>query len=158
MSTEMDVYRIEKSRIPVIVTLAHGEELAGDMFAQGYAALSYGPERPTDILNDPREYFPLALGDSETLLISKNSVREVNALSSSRDDWRLLPAWRQQRLEVRMTGGAVCSGTVDLAVPGEMPRLIDYLNKMPDQFLPVLTSEGTRLINRRFIVSVRPLD
>lgn len=158
MSTETDVYRIEKSRIPVIVTLAHGEELAGDMFAQGYAALHYGPERPTDILNDPREYFPLALSDSETLLISKNSVREVNALSSSRDDWRLLPAWRQQRLEVRMTDGAVCSGTVDLAVPGESPRLIDYLNKMPDQFLAVLTSEGTRLVNRRFIVSVRPLD
>ncbi|HEX6252509.1 MAG TPA: hypothetical protein VFZ56_13885 [Gemmatimonadaceae bacterium] len=158
MSTETDVYRIEKSRIPVIVTLAQGEELAGDMFAQGYAALHYGPERPTDILNDPREFFPLALSDSETVLISKNSVREVNALSSSRDDWRLLPAWRQQRLEVRMADGAVCSGTVDLAVPGDMPRLIDYLNKMPDQFLPVLTSEGTRLINRRFIVSVRPLD
>lgn len=158
MSSEMDVYRIEKSRIPVVVTLAHGEELAGDMFAQGYAALHYGPERPTDILNDPKEFFPLALGDNETLLISKSSVREVNALSSSRDDWRLLPAWRQQRLEVRMTGGAVCSGTVDLEVPGDSPRLIDFLNKMPEQFLTVLTSDGARLINRRFIVSVRPLD
>lgn len=154
----MDVYRIEKSRIPVIVTLAHGEELAGDMFVQGYAALHYGPERPTDILNDEREYFPLALSETETLLISKNSVREVNALSASRDDWRLLPAWRQQQLEVRLTGGAVYSGTVDLEVPAEDARLIDFLNKTPDQFLTVLTSEGTRLINRRFIVSVRPLD
>jgi len=154
----MDVYRIEKSRIPVIVTLAHGEELAGDMFVQGYAALHYGPERPTDILNDQREYFPLALSETETLLISKNSVREVNALSSSRDDWRLLPAWRQQQLEVRLTGGAICSGTVDLVVPAEDARLIDFLNKTPEQFLTVLTSEGTRLINRRFIVSVRPLD
>lgn len=154
----MDVYRIEKSRIPVIVTLAHGEELAGDMFAQGYAASHYGPERPSDILNDPHEYFPLALSDSDTLLISKRGVREVNALSSSRDDWRLVPAWRQQRVDVQMTDGAICSGTVDLEVPSDDPRLLDYLNKTPEQFLSVLTSDGARLINRRFIVSVRPLD
>lgn len=154
----MDVYRIEKSRIPVLVTLCHGEELAGDMFVQGYAALHYGPERPSDILNDQHEFFPLALSESETLLISKQSVREVNALSSSRDEWRLVPAWRQQRVDVQMAGGAVYTGTVDLEVPGDHPRLLDYLNRMPEQFLSILTSEGTRLINRRAIVSVRPLD
>jgi CRP-like cAMP-binding protein len=154
----MDVYRIEKSRIPVIVTLADGEELAGDMFAQGYAELHYGPERPSDILNDPHEYFPLALSDAETLLISKQNVREVNALSSSRDDWRLLPAWRQQRVDVRLASGEICSGTVDLEVPSDQPRLLDFLNRMPEQFLTVLTTAGARLINRRFIVSLRPLD
>ncbi|HUF65781.1 MAG TPA: hypothetical protein VMM17_07370 [Gemmatimonadaceae bacterium] len=152
------MYRIEKSRIPVIVTLAHGEELAGDMFVQGYAASHYGPEQPSDILNDQHDFFPLALSESETLLISKLSVREVNALSSSRDDWRLVPAWRQQRVDISMVGGAVCSGTVDLEVPDDSPRLLDFLNRMSDNFLSVLTSDGTRLINRRFIVTIRPLD
>lgn len=152
------MYRIEKSRIPVIVTLAHGEELAGDMFVQGYAASHYGPERPSDVLNDQHDFFPLALSESETLLISKLSVREVNALSSSRDDWRLVPAWRQQRVDVSMVGGVVCSGTVDLEVPDDHPRLLDFLNRLSDNFLSVLTSDGTRLINRRFIVTIRPLD
>jgi hypothetical protein len=154
----MDVYRIEKSRIPVLVTLCHGEELAGDMFVQGYAALHYGPERPSDILNDQHEYFPLALSDSETLLISKQSVREVNALSSSRDDWRLVPAWRQQQVKLRFADGTTLAGTVDLELPGDHPRLLDFLNKTDALFVPVLTSDGTRLVNREFIESIRLQD
>jgi hypothetical protein len=154
----MELYRVEKSRIPVLVTLTRGEQLSGDMFIQGVAEWHLGPERTADVLNDGRGFFPLALADDSTMLVNKGSVRDVAELSSSRDDWRLVPAWRQQRVALRFGDGTTLAGTVDLELPGDNPRLLDFLNKTDALFLPVLTPEGTRLVNREFIESIRLLD
>jgi hypothetical protein len=154
----MDLYRIEKSRIPVTVTLARGEQVNGDMFIQGNSEWHLGPERTADVLNDGLGFFPLAVAENDTLLVNKKGVRDVAELSSSRDDWRLIPSWRQQRVELRFLGGGNLSGTVDLELPGDHPRLLDFLNKTESAFVPVLTEGGTRLVNREFIESIRLLD
>lgn len=154
----MDLYRIEKSRIPVVVTLARGEQVSGDMFVQGMAEWHYGPERTTDVLNDGQEFFPLAVGDDAVVLVNKRSVRDVTELSTSRDDWRLAPAWKEQRIELRFLGGPSLSGTVHLELPGDSPRLLDFLNKTEAAFVPVMTEDSTRLVNRDYIESIRLLD
>jgi hypothetical protein len=150
----MGIYRIEKSRIPVVVTLGLHTALEGDMYVQGFAASHHGPERPCDVLNDPNDFFPLALCSNDTILVNKNHVRHVAETSSSREDWRFAAAWTQQRVEITLTGGSRLTGSVELELPGDEPRLLDLLNKTRARFLTLLKRDGTRFVNRSFIESI----
>jgi hypothetical protein len=154
----MGIYKVEKSRIPVIVTLGLEAELEGEIFVQGYAATHYGPERPGDVLNDPHDFFPLALSAQETVLVNKSHVRAVAETSSSREDWRLVPGWAQQQVEIALAGGSRITGSVELAVPGDEPRMLDFLNASHTRFLTLLTPSGTRFVNRAFIESIRLVE
>ena len=154
----MSEYRIEKFRYPVIVTLAGGERIAGDMFVQAYARFRSGPEEPPDILNGAEPFFPLVDERGETLLIAKDQVTEVEAVVTEEPDEFRLAGLRPEVIEITLAGGETRQGAVHLEVAVERPRLLDYLNALNLRFLVLQTTDGVRLINRRHIVRVRPLD
>jgi hypothetical protein len=149
-------FRIEKERLPVTVVTASGERLSGDMFVQGYARYRLGREHAIDVLNDPDPYFPLALPGESTVLIAKHGVRDVAIPGDSDADATV--ASRPMTIEVVVAGGEVFLGEVRLEVPFERPRLLDYLNRLQQQFVALHTADGIRLVNCRLIERVRPLD
>ena len=149
-------FRIEKERLPVVVTTESGERLSGEMFVQGYARRRLGREEAVDVLNDEDPYFPLALADNSMLLIAKHRVRDVEVPGT--EHVAQLVASRPATVELVVAGGEAFLGEVRLEVPYERPRLLDFLNRMQQRFITLHTADGIRLVNCRLIERVRPLD
>jgi hypothetical protein len=149
---------IEKFRYPVVVTMIGGERIVGDMFVQSIAPFRTGSEEPPDILNDADGWFPLAAEDGDTLLIAKEHVAEVEAMLPERDDEELLAGARPAVVEVTLANGTIRGGSILLHLHTDRSRLLDFLNRYDERFLTLQSTEGVRLINRRLIASVRPLD
>ena len=149
---------IEKFRYPVVVTMVGGERIVGDMFVQSIAPFRTGSEEPPDILNDADPFFPLAAEDGETLLVAKDHVAEVEAVLPRREESELLAGLRPAVVEIVLANGTVRGGSVLLDVHADRPRLLDFLNRLNERFLTLQSTEGLRLINRRLIARVRPLD
>lgn len=153
----MSEYRIEKYRLPVAVTLTSGDRLAGDVFVQANARYRVGPEDASDLFNSPEPFCPLD-ADGGTHLIAKEMVTEVEADLVVEDDALRRASAAYALVEIRMADGAIRTGSVYLEVPLERPRLLDFLNFYTLRFLTLHTVDGARLINRRYIARVRPLD
>jgi hypothetical protein len=156
MSVVNSDFRIEKERLPVVITTESGERLSGDLFVQGYARHRRGREEAVDVLNSGERYFPLALPGEGTLLVAKHRVRDVE-VPHGEEDARANAA-RPATVEVVVAGGDAFLGEVHLEVPFERPRLLDFLNRVPERFIMLHTADGIRLINSRLIERVRPLD
>ncbi len=151
-------FRIEKDRVAIAITTARGETLHGEMFLQAYARSRSGPEEPADVLNDDDSFFPLAIGDSDTLLVSKDHVLVVDGERPSFEfDEPPFPAARPALIEIVLAGGVVRVGQLYLDVPVDRPRLLDFLNRAEVRFVALHTSDGISLINRRLIERARPL-
>jgi len=151
-------YRIEKERVGVAVTTASGETVDGDIFVQTYARHRMGREEPSDIMNADEPYFPLALREGGTLLLAKDQVREVAYEGALEDDAANSVGARAAEIELVLINGDVRNGSVFLEVSMDRPRVLDFLNRFDLRFLTLHTPDGIRLVNRRLIERVRPLD
>ena len=161
MTQTANDYRIEKVRCQVAVTTLDGERLVGDMFLQPYAHHRQGPEAPADLLNDADPFFPLVLCDGDTLLLAKERVREVEVPEDQPPvdaDPYVGAGVRYASVELTLLGNVVRSGLVRVELPYERPRLLDFFNRFAERFLTVYTDDGVRLVNRRCIERVRPLE
>ena len=154
----MSDFRIAKSRTSVQLTLRGAGCLSGDMFVQSYSRRGDDPENPADILNDAEPFFPLALEDGDTLLIAKDQVLEAQLDHAPEEDPDLRSSVRAASVQVVLAGGAARTGTLHLEVRSDRPRLLDFLNLHDQRFFVLHSSDGVRLINRRLVEHVRPLD
>ena len=154
-------YRIEKSRCQVAVTTLDGERLVGDIFLQPFAHRRNGPEAPADLFNDDDPFFPLALADGGTVLLAKERVREVEVPDDRpqrEDDLYCEAGVRFADVELTLLGNVMRSGSIRVELPYERPRLLDFFNRFAERFLTVYADDGVRLVNRRCIERVRPLE
>jgi hypothetical protein len=153
-------YRIEKDRLPVVVVTADGARISGELFVQPYARFRMGPEQAPDIMNGGDAFFPFGVAGGETVLIAKDHVREVEVAGVGAADDDLDPSTgaRRAMIEVTLADGTVATGAVYLEVPFDRPRLLDFLNRFDHRFITLHASGGARLVNRRLIERVRPLD
>lgn len=155
-----DDYRIEKRRLSVVLTTTGGERMSGELFVQPISRYHSGPEQAPDIMNGADPFFPFALDDGETILVAKDQVREVefdhpHDVGEEPDG---VVGVRRSVIEVTLAEGAVVTGTVYLQVPFDRPRLLDFLNRYDRRFITLYVPGGARLVNRRLIERVRPLD
>jgi hypothetical protein len=155
-----DDYRIEKSRLSVVVVTAGGERMAGELFVQPFSRYRMGPEQAPDIMNAAEPFFPFATADGDTVLIAKDQVREVEIPSHEGDeaDPESETGARSALIEVTLADGAAVSGSVYLQAPTDRPRLLDFLNRLDTRFVTLHAPGGARLVNRKLIERVRPLD
>ena len=153
-------YRLEKDRLPVVVVTTDGESMAGELFVQPYSRFRMGPEQAPDVMNGPEPFFPFATDDGETVLIAKEHVREVevSAADGLPNEQDPTTGARRALIEVTLADGAVFTGAVYLEVPFDRPRLLDFLNRYDRRFITLHGPAGVRLVNRRLIERVRPLD
>lgn len=161
MTQTANDYRIEKSRCQVAVTTLDGERLVGDVFLQPYAHRRAGPEAPADLLNDDDPFFPLALVDGGTVLLAKERLREVEVpddRTPQDGDPYAEAGVRFAQVEITLFGNVVRAGSIRVELPYERPRLLDFFNRFAERFLTLYADDAVRLVNRRCIERVRPLE
>ncbi len=148
--------RIEKERVAVSITMVGGELLNGSLFAPQIYPPG-GQEDPLQLLNEPEPFFPLGRPTGEVLLISKDRVLEI-VLEEAQAGEELPGSAPTALLQLTLAGGISHVGSMRLEVRATRPRVLDYMNHCTVRFMALRTDEGVRLINRKMIERVRPLD
>jgi hypothetical protein len=151
MPTHSSQYRIEKLRRPLNVVLVDGSTIEGDVFLQSATRLHRRPEEPSDMLNDDEPFFAL-MRDGVAILVAKASVaRAVTSLTPQEDDVYApgIP------VEVTLTDGSTCTGSIFPETRAGRPRLLDFLNTYRDRFLPIVDARQVFLVNTATIAHVR---
>jgi hypothetical protein len=152
MSEPHNEFFIEKETLPVEVVLVTGEELRGSLFVQpGWRRPSIEFDAPA-LLNLPESYFPLQLFDGTTRLIAKGHVVLMRG-STSEDDGE--PMGEPAPVVVRCTNGVVVHGNLMIMRVTSSVRVLDYLNRSPDEFILLHQGSSAVLVNRRHVVLVQ---
>ena len=148
----MTQYRIEKMRRFVAVTLDGGQRIDGEIFLRPTARYQTRPELPIDLLNDGKPFFPV-LSNGVVLLLAKANVAVVET-SNELDDEFAAPVLGLA-VEVTLSDGKTCRGSVFLETRADRPRLLDFLNSYNEQFVALVEANRVFLVNRSSIVHVR---
>jgi hypothetical protein len=157
MWTIVNDFHIEKFRLPVILVTDVGDRLSGDVFVVGDPRKPKGHEEAPDLLDAPEPFFPLATSDGRTLLCAKTHVREliVPLDVDGPSDWQVNA---RAEVIVHLVGGISYRGAIVIEQSSPNQRVLDYLNRLPHRFLPVLTAQEVILVNREFIVHVEQVN
>jgi hypothetical protein len=150
-------YRIAKLRCPVEVTLANGHRLDGDVFVQSVGRFRSGPEEPIDLLNHEETFLPLAGADGTIALVQKAQIAVVGCPLPV-DDEPSAAGVVGMRVELTLSDGSAHEGSIFPELPAGRPRLVDFLNDTPFQFIALFTADQLRLVNRVHIAYVRPVS
>jgi hypothetical protein len=152
-----DDYRIEKSRLPIVLTTMGGDRIVGELFVQTSARSRVGLEDAPEIMSAPDPFFPVVTSDGTTLLLAKDRVRELHVAREDTDpeQWQL---GSPVDVEVALSGGPVYRGTLMIESMSGRSRLLDYLNRYDERFLTLHVEGGLVLLNRGLIEHVRPLN
>lgn len=151
--TMLNDFRIEKSRLPVVLVTLDSKRVSGDLFVQNSTRNKLGHETALDVLNAPEPFFPIARMKGGTILLAKNHVRE---LFVAREDAEM-PDWEvgtPAEVDIMMHGGARHVGTILVELASGQRRVIDFLNRLHDRFLAVYKDDGLVLVNRELIANV----
>jgi hypothetical protein len=153
-SLMLNDFRIEKSLLPVTINLVDGEALKGDVFIQASARHRFEMEDASEVMNAGEGFLPLRLQAGSTLLIAKSQVRDVRVALAhmAQPDWTVgVPT----PVEIQLRDSTVVDGKLCIeSMTGRM-RVLDYLNRATDRFLPLYREEGLVLISFAQIVHVR---
>lgn len=153
----MSDYRIQKVRRPVEVTLANGHTLGGDVFCQASVRFRAGPEEPLDLLNDEESFLPVAVSEGDVRLVQKAQIAVVAAELPQESDDMVATGVVGMRVEFTLIDGSSHVGSIFPELPADRPRLVDFLNDTPLNFLALFTADKLLLVNRVHIAYVRPV-
>jgi hypothetical protein len=148
----MSDYRIEKIRRHLVVVLTDGSRVEGEVFLRPVSRFSARPEEPLDLLNDPEPFFAMEC-DERVLIVAKKNVARVQLPVPAEDDSYV--ATIGVPVEVALTDGTTCSGSIFLETRADRPRLMDYLNTYAPPFLAVIDARQMVLVNKDTIAHVR---
>lgn len=153
-----DEYRIPTHRIRTELLLAGHETVPADLYLGEQSERDLGPERPVDILNGKKSFFPVQLPGDGTALVRRTSVlmASLSAEEALENDPRadeLLSEARSEEtnarevdVEVLLEDGSRVTGTVAYVLPRGERRLQDFLNNS-DTFFRVWDGELLHLVN-----------
>ena len=153
----MSEYRIQKVRRPVEVTLTNGLRLDGDVFVQASTRFRAGPEEPLDLLNDDEPFLPLVLETGAAYLVQKAQIAVVGTGLPEGDD-AVERAVVGMKIELTLIDGSAHVGCIFPESRVDRQRLIDVLNDTSLPFVALFTADQLRLVNRRQIAYVRPVN
>lgn len=149
----MSQYRIEKLKRPVTVLLNDGNRLEGEIFLRPQSRYRARPEEPIELLNDVEPYFPLMVRPGEAVILAKSGVACVETSLEEGEDQEFTALGLP--VEVTLTSGKTCSGSVFIESRAGRERLFDFLNAFPSRFLPVVDARRIFLVNSQSIAYVR---
>lgn len=155
-SLMLNDFRIEKNLLPVAITLVDGQALGGDVFIQASARHRFEMEDATEVMNGAEAFFPLRLNSGSTVLISKAQVRDVRVAAehTPQPDWSVgIPT----PVSIQLVDGTMVDGKLCIESMTGRTRVLDFLNRASDRFLPLYRTEGLALIAFSQIVLVRQL-
>ncbi|HYC52695.1 MAG TPA: hypothetical protein VEB19_16400 [Gemmatimonadaceae bacterium] len=151
----MSEYRIEKLKRDVSVQLANGQRLEGQMFLRPVSRHRARSEDPLELLNDVEPFFPLMLANGKAMLVSKSGVALVETAIEDEDQDLTALGYL---VEVTLTDGSTCRGSVFVERQPGRQRLYDFLNAWPSRFMTVVNTDKVILVNTQTIAHVREVD
>jgi hypothetical protein len=134
--------------------LADGRELRGDIFVHPTSRFRAEQQTAGDFLNEEDSYFAFAMESAAPILIAKENVLHIDAELPASEDMLDVPR-AGLNVEVTLTSGAKCVGSVFPDTRADRARLIDYLNSYGPRFLALFGAGRVTLVNRRAVVHVR---
>jgi hypothetical protein len=151
-----NAYRIEKTRLPVTLTLIGGASLEGDLFVRASSRYAQRLEDAPEVLNAPQPFFPMALASGEIALVAKHHVYSLRGGPGAiHQDFSLGTA---ATVELFMNDGERITGRVLIEPRRAHTRVLDFLNNVEERFFTVFLKHGLLLVNRAQVIRVRPLD
>ncbi len=149
---------IEKIKVPVHIALLGEAAAAGSLSLAPYAEMHEGPETLLERLNTPTRVVPFhRTEDDAILLVNRVAIEWVSAGPEVQPIHVRPPAFmftREERVRVRLIGGAAFEGVLAMELPQESNRTSDFLNSDED-FFPLTSPRGTLLVNKRRVLEVR---
>ena len=146
-----DELRVPKRRVQVEVLVPGSPPRQVTIFLAEFASKHTGPERLSDLLNAPGEFFP-ALDAGEMVFLGRHSIAAARVAR----EWELgeeLAEGQQPEVEIPLTDGTCLRGLVSFVLPPERSRLLDCLNDA-QPFVRLLEQDRVALIHKRHIVRV----
>jgi hypothetical protein len=157
--SDVSVYRVEKRRAKVALTLTTGATVRGCFFLADSRASHGGPERVADLLNAELGFFPFELNaDStpHTVLYNRTQLVVVTLLEDTIEA-QLDPGYSvatEREVRMLLSSGETVHGRVRVYRPTGRDRLSDYA-RLPETFRYVETDEATLIVNSAHIVELR---
>jgi hypothetical protein len=146
-----DYYHIEKLRRRLKIVLKNGRRLEGEIFLRPISRHRPRPEQPMDLLNDDEPFFAL-VNDGAAVLVAKANVARAETSYERDDD---APPILEVPVEVTLSDGSICKGSIFLESRSDRPRLMDFLNSYAARFLPLVAARQVCLVNTQSIAHVR---
>ena len=155
-SLMLNDFRIEKSLLPVTVTLVDGQTLVGDVFIQASARHRFEMEDATEVMNAAECFFPLRLSTGPALLVSKAQVRDVSVAAehASQPEWSVVVP---TPVRIQLVDGSAFEGKLCLEAKMGNARVLDHLNRSAGRFLALYRNDDLLLVAMSQIVVVRQL-
>ena len=152
---------IDKIRVAVRVMMPHEQPVDGAFALGPQAEFHPGPETLLELLNTHQRVLPFHRErDAAMLLVTRLDIEWVEPGRGVTDALVWPPAWhvsREERVHVRLDSGRELSGRILIELPEELNRASDFLNT-PDDFFPLVTTDGVRLVNKSRLSSMRVFE
>lgn len=127
----------------------------GGIYVREQSAHYAGEEQPLEILNQAEPFLVVKRQEPDELrFYNKRSIIRVEFArgeepSGDTTDETFL------HCRLQLMDGSLISGTIQEALPPDRSRLLDYLNRVHDNFIKLYSDEGSvYLINKAYIIHV----
>lgn len=156
LKTGLSQFRVEKTRIPALVSLSTGGSVEGCFFVAGASAQGSIPERVAEILNAEDGFFPFEVHDNgsvRTVLYNRTQILTVTLtdLEARRD-----PGYDVATpcdVSVHLSDGRRLSGSVRIYRPEGRDRLSDWA-RHNDRFRYLEVGDATLIINVAHVIEL----
>jgi len=149
-----NVYRVEKSELPVVVFQADGSVMKGVVFLSACAYNHVGQETLVDLLKEDGDFFPFRSEAGEFCVANKKTITHLR-FDPPQDSKAYESLGYQEDVEIRFVGGEQLSGTVAIEMPEGRNRLFDFINSASG-FILLQNQEAYYMINITQIRDIRP--
>lgn len=155
----MEDLRVPKRRTAIEIQLQGGAIHRVAVFLGEFASGHAGPERLSDLLNGPGEFFPAYDLEADAMTFLNRTglavVRLPNVVELEAADPLTLPT--EHEVEIVLDDGIKLRGLVSYLLPPEHSRLIDFLNQSP-LFLRLLEQDRIALVNKRHVARMALIE
>jgi hypothetical protein len=151
----MENLKIPKWRTRVEILAPGGYAFGLAVYLADAASSHSGPERISDLLNGPLDFFPgHDLDRDQVVFVNRNDcsvVRVLLDIEADHDEHTSIPT--ENEVRVVLQSGAEVVGLLTYQRPPDRSRVLDYLNEAP-VFFPVLEKDQVALINKQHVARV----
>lgn len=148
-------YRIPKINVPLTCLNVEGERIAGEIFLDVILHEGYSVEQVVDFFNSPAPFFPIRMGDSPPVLLSKDSIVQVEIpqlLEQYRSDTSTFSTRKTAVIHFHKIGRVEAFIVVDL--PEEYSRFLDLVNMAKRTFFPAIVNDTFSLLSIKHIYKI----
>jgi hypothetical protein len=149
---------VEKVRAAVRIALPSQQPLEGFVSLAPTAEFHGGAETLLERFNSGDRVIPVQRnGEKDVLLLNPHDIESVSSMSRTAQDLMAPEPFRithEERVRVIFMSGRQIEGVLRFALPDDLNRVSDYLNRDEDFFV-LHTPGGTVLVNKRRVSTTR---